>query len=69
MTKNAKQEMIEENLQLDDAELEYTVEDDGPTTILLFGDIDDDICAQACNVIIGEQYRPDPKEKIRILIN
>lgn len=45
------------------------VEDDGPITILLFGDIEDDIIAQACNVIIGEQYREEPKDKIRIMIN
>lgn len=69
MTKKAKQNTVDENLESDDTELEYMVEDDGPTTILLFGDINDDICAQACNVIIGEQYRPEPKEKIRILIN
>lgn len=61
--------MAEQDLQAEDQELEYAVEDDGPTTILLFGDITDDIVAQACNVIIGEQYRSEPKDKIRILIN
>lgn len=61
--------MTEQDIQTEDQELEYVVEDDGPTTILLFGDINDDICAQACNVIIGEQYRPEPKDKIRLLIN
>jgi ATP-dependent protease ClpP protease subunit len=45
------------------------VEDDGPTTILLFGEINDELIAQACNVLIGEQYREIPKEKIRIMIN
>lgn len=45
------------------------VEDDGPTTILLFGEINDELIAQACNVIIGEQYREVPKEKIRLMIN
>lgn len=52
-----------------DAELKTVIEDDGPITILLFGDIEDDIIAQACNVIIGEQYREEPKDKIRIMIN
>lgn len=61
--------MTEEDVSDEDRDLEYLTEDDGPTTILLFGPIDDDIVAQACNVIIGEQYRPEKKEKIRIMIN
>lgn len=68
-TKKVKQHDMSEEVVMEDAVMEYSVEDDGPTTILLYGEIDDDIVAQACNVIIGEQYRPEPKEKIRILIN
>jgi ATP-dependent Clp protease protease subunit len=44
-------------------------EDDGPTTILLFGEINDELVAQACHVIIAEQYRENPKDKITIMIN
>lgn len=64
--------MTEKDEQIDEereTELKMVVEDDGPTTILLFGDIEDDIIAQACNVIIGEQYREERKDKIRIMIN
>ena len=68
MTKKMTDE-LEQTIPEGDQELEYVVEDDGPTTILLFGDINDHIIAQACNVIISEQYRPEPKEKIRIMIN
>ena len=64
--------MTEKDEQIDEereTELKMVVEDDGPITILLFGDIEDDIIAQACNVIIGEQYREERKDKIRIMIN
>lgn len=60
---------VEQTDEEQDAELKMVAEDDGPITILLFGDIEDDIIAQACNVIIGEQYREEPKDKIRIMIN
>lgn len=56
------------NVVMDDV----LAEDDfigGPTTILLFGGITDDMCAQAINDIICEQYEPNPHNLIRILIN
>lgn len=47
------------------------VEEDigGPTTILLFGAITDEMCAGAIEVIIAKQYEPDQHNKVRMLIN
>lgn len=57
MAKSKNLELIEE------------VEIRSPPTILLYGEIDDEMIAQASAVLIDEQYEEIKAEKIKILIN
>lgn len=62
-------DIMTEETEIEIVEAESDEGDAGPTTILLYGPILDEQVAEAQNVIISEQYRPNSHGKIRLFIN
>lgn len=65
--------MIDKDMELDFDQLgkleEMTGETENPPVILLYGDITDELVAEASATLISEQYNPNRPEKIKIFLN
>lgn len=65
--------MIDKDMELDFSQTgnseEVTGETENPPVILLYGDITDELIAEASAALIGEQYNPNRPEKIKIFLN
>lgn len=65
--------MNDNDMELDFDQLgkleEMTGETENPPVILLYGDITDELVAEASATLISEQYNPNRPEKIKIFLN